>query len=101
MIVTTPQKVAVQDAIKGAEMFRKTQVPLLGCVLNMSSFVCPSCGTQSSIGQSYQTLLDTCEIELLAELPFHGDVALTADSGTPIVLSKPDSLHVSFCIFFC
>jgi ATP-binding protein involved in chromosome partitioning len=89
--VTTPQKVAVQDAIKGAEMFRKTDVPLLGCVLNMSSFICPSCGTKSQIGHSFQSLLDITRVELLAEIPFQSSIAEAADAGTPIVMSKPDS----------
>ena len=75
-------------------MFKKTQVPLLGCVLNMSSFECPSCGTKSSMGQNFQSLLDTCDIELLSELPYHGDVAVAADSGTPMVLAQPESSHV-------
>jgi len=49
IIVTTPQDVALLDARKGAEMFNKVQVPVLGIVQNMSVFECPKCGHQQHI----------------------------------------------------
>jgi len=99
VMVTTPQKVALQDALKGAEMFKKTSVPLLGFVLNMSSFLCPSCGESSP-------LVSTTHAEevlgaypdgggILGKLPFGTEVSETSDRGTPIVISNPTSVHVS------
>lgn len=44
VIVSTPQDIALLDARKGAEMFRKVEVPVLGLVQNMSVYVCPKCG---------------------------------------------------------
>lgn len=49
VIVTTPQDIALLDARKGAEMFRKVEVPVLGLVQNMSVYVCPNCGHQEHI----------------------------------------------------
>ncbi|CAG7719197.1 unnamed protein product, partial [Allacma fusca] len=58
-----------------------------------SSFICPSCETKTQIGHNFQSLLDICHVELLAEIPFQPNIAEAADAGTPVVLSKPDSLH--------
>ena len=83
-------------------MFRKTNVPILGCVLNMSSFVCPSCGTKSHLGGSKasSSLLETCSIDLLADIPFQMEIGDASDEGTPIVLAKPDSPIVSLMFSF-
>jgi ATP-binding protein involved in chromosome partitioning len=98
-MVTTPQQVALQDALKGAEMFKKTNVPLLGFVLNMSSYICPSCGTRSemSSGGKAQSTLSNYQngSELLGDIPFEPEISSTSDEGTPIVMIKPQSQQVS------
>jgi ATP-binding protein involved in chromosome partitioning len=93
VIVSTPQDLALIDARKGLNMFRKVNVPVLGIVENMSTFVCPHCGTRSDIfghGGARQ------EAERLG-VPFLGEVPLTmsirelSDQGRPIVVSDPAS----------
>ena len=101
-MVTTPQKVALQDALKGAEMFKKTLVPLLGFVLNMSSYQCPSCGHSSSLPgtKTTQDILYAYPNGggILGTLPFGSEVSETSDQGTPIVISSPQSYHVRIFI---
>ena len=87
VIVTTPQDIALLDARKGIEMFRKVNIPVLGVVENMSSYICPSCGEASSLfgqggGAKIASLTDT---PLLAELPLDISIREQADGGTPTV----------------
>lgn len=97
-MVTTPQKVALQDTMKGAEMFKKTSVPLLGFVLNMSSYQCPSCGYLSELPGTKTTeefLSDYMnETVVFGRLPFLSEVSDMADQGRPVVISNPESFHV-------
>ena len=93
VIVSTPQDIALIDARKGLAMFRKTQVPVLGIVENMSTFVCPHCGHESHIfghGGARETAraLDT---PFLGEIPLVSAIRETSDAGTPIVAAAPDS----------
>ncbi|MBM5811473.1 MAG: iron-sulfur cluster carrier protein ApbC [Gammaproteobacteria bacterium] len=92
VIVTTPQEIALLDARKGLQMFRKVNVPVLGIVENMSVHVCPACGHQSHVFDSgggaelarrYDTLL-------LGELPLEARIRERADSGQPSVVADPD-----------
>jgi ATP-binding protein involved in chromosome partitioning len=92
VIVTTPQDLALQDAIKGIEMFRKVGVPVLGIVENMGLHVCPHCGHESHIfgsggGERAARDYDTV---LLATLPLSLDIRAQADSGKPTVASEPE-----------
>jgi ATP-binding protein involved in chromosome partitioning len=93
VIVSTPQDIALIDARKGLAMFRKTQVPILGIVENMSTFVCPQCGHESHIFGHGGARATAQELGA----PFLGEIALvpsireTSDAGTPIVAHKPDS----------
>jgi ATP-binding protein involved in chromosome partitioning len=95
IIVSTPQDLALIDARKGLNMFRKTDIPVLGIIENMSYFVCPSCGARSDIfghgGAADEA--GRLGIPFLGEVPLHMDVRTTSDDGQPIVASKPDSLH--------
>lgn len=95
VIVSTPQDIALLDARKGLNMFRKTDVPVLGIVENMSYFLCPKCGEQSDIfghgGARDEAAKLGCDF--LGEIPLHMDIRTTSDSGTPIVVSQPDSAH--------
>jgi ATP-binding protein involved in chromosome partitioning len=92
VIVTTPQDLALQDAIKGIEMFRKVGVPVLGIVENMGLHVCPQCGHESHIfgsggGERTAREYDTV---LLATLPLAGEIRAQADAGCPTVAAVPE-----------
>jgi len=93
VIVTTPQEVAAGDALRGAKMFQRVAVPVLGVVENMSYFVCPSCSEKHRIfGEGGgERLARELDVPLLAEIPFFPAVLEGADRGEPIVLSAPDS----------
>ena len=95
VIVSTPQDIALVDARKGLNMFRKVAVPVLGIVENMSYFLCPKCGERSEIfghGGAHEEA-DKLGVPFLGEVPLHPDIRTTSDSGHPIVVSKPDSAH--------
>ncbi len=93
VIVTTPQDVALIDARKGLAMFRKVSVKVLGIVENMSSFVCPHCGTRSEIFKSGGGRRTASElgVPFLGEIPIDPAVVVGGDAGAPIVASHPDS----------
>lgn len=91
IIVTTPQEVAAGDALRGAKMFQRVAVPVLGVVENMSYFICPNCSNKHRIFGSGggKRLAEELEVPLLAEIPFFGGVLEGADRGEPIVVSEP------------
>ncbi|MCA3244268.1 MAG: Mrp/NBP35 family ATP-binding protein [Alphaproteobacteria bacterium] len=93
VIVSTPQDMALLDARKGLEMFKKVNVPILGLVENMSVFCCPQCGKDSPIFGAHGTrdLAASLGYDLLAEVPLEMPVREHTDSGTPVVLAAPDS----------
>jgi len=95
VIVSTPQDIALIDARKGLNMFRKVEVPLLGLVENMSFFVCPSCGERSEIfghGGAREEA-EKLGIPFLGEIPLHMDIRTNSDGGTPITASEPEGQH--------
>ncbi|MEP3115837.1 iron-sulfur cluster carrier protein ApbC [Nisaea sp.] len=95
IIVSTPQDIALLDARKGLNMFRKVDVPVLGIIENMSYFLCPSCGERSDIF-GHGGARDEAErigVDFLGEVPLHMDIRETSDAGNPIVVSAPDSAH--------
>ena len=95
VIVSTPQDIALVDARKGLNMFRKVAVPVLGIVENMSYFLCPKCGERSEIfghGGAHEEA-DKLGVPFLGEIPLHLDIRTTSDNGHPIVVSKPESAH--------
>jgi ATP-binding protein involved in chromosome partitioning len=74
-------------------MFQKTQVPVLGIVENMSTFICPHCGTESHIfghGGARETARRLGSA-FLGEIPLVPKIRETSDAGTPIVATSPDS----------
>jgi len=93
IIVTTPQEVASGDALRGAKMFQRVAVPVLGVVENMSYFICPHCSTKHRIFGSGggKRLADELEVPLLGEIPFFGGVLEGGDRGEPIVVSEPET----------
>ncbi len=95
VIVSTPQDIALLDARKGLNMFRKVDVPVLGIIENMSLFICPSCGHESHIFGHGGARMEAEKLgcDFLGEVPLHIDIRVTADGGRPIVASDPDSAH--------
>ena len=95
VIVSTPQDIALVDARKGLNMFRKVAVPVLGFVENMSFYLCPHCGERSEIfghGGAREEA-EKLGVPFLGEVPLHLDIRTTSDAGRPIVVSQPDSSH--------
>ncbi|RMC00548.1 hypothetical protein DUI87_23164 [Hirundo rustica rustica] len=93
VIVSTPQDVALLDARKGAEMFRKVHVPVLGLVQNMSVFQCPKCKHETHIfgADGVRDLAKTLGLDILGDVPLHINIRETCDSGQPVVVSQPQS----------
>jgi ATP-binding protein involved in chromosome partitioning len=92
VIVSTPQDIALIDARKGIAMFKKTQVPILGVVENMSMFTCPDCGSSHAIfghGGARETA-EKLGAPFLGEIPLVPLIRETSDAGTPVSVSAPD-----------
>ena len=87
VVVTTPQDIALLDAKKGIEMFRKVDVSVLGVVENMSLHTCSKCGhTEAIFGEhGGQRIAQQYETQLLGALPLAMDIRLQTDSGAPTV----------------
>lgn len=93
VIVTTPQDVALLDARKGIEMFRKVKVPILGVVENMSMHICSNCGHAEAIfgaGGGEQLARDY-GVSVIGSLPLDLNIREHTDKGTPLLISQPDS----------
>jgi len=93
VIVTTPQDIALLDAQKGIEMFRKVDVPILGIVENMAMHTCSNCGHQEHIFGELggERMAAEYGVPLLASLPLQRSIREQTDSGKPTVVSDPDS----------
>jgi ATP-binding protein involved in chromosome partitioning len=93
VIVTTPQEVAVGDALRGAKMFERVNVPVLGIVENMSGFTDPASGKRWDFFGSGggQRLADELGVPLLGQVPLQPDLAALADRGQPILSAEPNS----------
>src|SRR6478672_5152759 len=93
IIVTTPQDVAAGDALRGAKMFQRVDVPVIGVIENMSWLECPHCGKPTKIfGEGGgQKLSDELGVPLLGQIPLYPQVLVGGDSGVPIVVSEPGS----------
>lgn len=93
VIVSTPQDLALIDARKALAMFRRTEVPVLGMIENMSVFVCPHCGQASHIfghGGARQTAA-SLGCDFLGEIPLVPAIRETSDAGLPVVATAPSS----------
>ncbi|MDY7561605.1 iron-sulfur cluster carrier protein ApbC [Pseudomonas sp. 10B1] len=93
VIVTTPQDLALLDAKKGVEMFRKVNIPVLGVVENMAIHICSSCGhAEHLFGEGGgEKLAAQYDVELLASLPLSMLIREQADGGKPTVIAEPES----------
>jgi ATP-binding protein involved in chromosome partitioning len=93
IVVTTPQDIALLDARKGLEMFRKVGIPVLGIVENMSTHICSNCGHEEAIfgHGGGERLAHDAGTELLGSLPLDIRIREQADSGKPTVAADPES----------
>ncbi|MCY4395339.1 MAG: Mrp/NBP35 family ATP-binding protein [Rhodospirillaceae bacterium] len=97
VIVSTPQDIALLDARKGLNMFRKVDVPVLGIVENMSYFQCPHCGERSDIFShgGARREAERLGVPFLGEIPLDIAIRETSDGGRPIVAAEPDGPHAA------
>jgi ATP-binding protein involved in chromosome partitioning len=93
IIVSTPQQVALEDAIKAIGMFEKLNVPIFGIVENMSYFLCPHCGERTEIfgHGGVEGVADEVGLDVLGEIPLHATIRSGADAGVPVTVSEPES----------
>ncbi len=93
IIVTTPQDIALLDAQKGIEMFRKVDVPILGIVENMAVHICSQCGHAEHIfgDGGGERIASDYGVPLLGSLPLLLSIREQTDAGTPTVVEDPDS----------
>jgi ATP-binding protein involved in chromosome partitioning len=91
VIVSTPQDVALIDAIRAVHMFRKVDIPVIGWIENMSRFECPHCGRESRIFASGSLAheLERLEVPQLGSIPIDPAIASGGDGGEPIVRAAP------------
>lgn len=97
VIVTTPQDIALLDARKGLQLFRKVSVPVLGVIENMSTHICSQCGHEEAIFGSGggQSMASEYDVELLGQLPLDRRIREQTDSGRPTVVSEPEGAHAA------
>ena len=95
VIVSTPQEIALKDAVKGVGMFQKMGVPVLGMVQNMSVFVCPKCGEETRIfahdargGGGGEEKARELGIDFLGSIPLDAQICRDADRGMPTVVAE-------------
>jgi ATP-binding protein involved in chromosome partitioning len=93
VIVTTPQEMAVGDALRGAKMFERVGVPVVGVVENMSAYTDPETGRRVELFSSGggQRLADEIGAPLLGSVPLQPRLAELADAGRPILVAEPES----------
>lgn len=99
IIVTTPQDIALLDARKAIQMFRKVDVTVLGIVENMSTHICSNCGHEETIFGSGggERMSEDFDVPLLGKLPLAMQIRSDLDRGMPTVVSDPESeLTASF-----
>ena len=95
VIVSTPQDLALIDARKGINMFKRVNVPVLGIVENMSYFLCPHCGGRTDVFGHGGAASEAARlgVALLGTVPLHSAIRELSDAGTPVVISDPEGEH--------
>ncbi|EDK41118.1 hypothetical protein PGUG_05216 [Meyerozyma guilliermondii ATCC 6260] len=93
VIVTTPQDIALIDAVKGIAMYEKVNIPVLGLVQNMSYYLCPNCNHESHIFGNDGAIREAEKrnIDVLGSIPLNEDICLQSDRGKPVVASHPET----------
>ncbi len=97
IVVSTPQDVALLDARKGIDMFKKLNVPIIGLIENMSSFECTECGLVHHPFGKGTLAAEALKIgtDVIADLPLDVETRMAADNGSPIVVTKPNGAVAS------
>jgi ATP-binding protein involved in chromosome partitioning len=97
VIVSTPQDLALIDARRGVSMFQRVEVPILGIVENMATFVCPHCGQESHIFGHGGARAEAARLDVpfLGEVPLNMSIRELSDAGRPVVATDPDGPHAS------
>ncbi|XP_034948908.1 iron-sulfur protein NUBPL [Chelonus insularis] len=96
LIVTTPQKAALDVARRGAKMFQKLSIPIAGIVENMSSIICPKCASEVPLfGDGSMNLSQELEVPILAKFSLNEKISECGDSGKPIIFAEPNSEHAN------
>lgn len=96
VLVTTPQAAALAVARRGAIMFQRLKVPIIGLVQNMNTIVCPKCHHSMSLhGHGTEVLASELGIDLLQDIPLDTAITETTDHGKPIVIALPNSSQAS------
>ncbi|KAL1586560.1 hypothetical protein WHR41_05228 [Cladosporium halotolerans] len=93
VVVSTPQDLALRDAVRGVQFFEKTKTRVLGMVQNMSAFVCTNCGHEHDVF-GLDGAKKKCEelgINLLGDIPLHPQICSDADAGKPTIVGSPNS----------
>lgn len=89
VIVSTPQDIALIDAIRGVDMFGKVEIPVLGLIQNMSLYICPNCNHQEHIFGSDGAIKEAekREIDVLSSIPLNAEICSASDAGKPITVT--------------
>ena len=97
VIVSTPQDLALIDARRGVAMFRRVEVPILGVVENMSTFICPHCGERSDIfgHGGARKEAERIGVPFLGEIPLAMSIRERSDAGLPVVATDPNGPHAA------
>ena len=95
LVVTTPQEVAMNVAVKAIGMFNKLNVPIIGVIENMSYLQCPNCNEQIRIfGQGAgQKISEQFNIPYIGDIPLNPQIMQGSESGKPIIVSDPESMQ--------
>ena len=96
VIVTTPQDVAVQDAMRAAQMFEQVNIPIIGVIENMGQFICPHCSQTSEIFSKGggERLSSKTESELLAHIPLSLELMNSSEEGIPVFAKEIKKLKI-------
>jgi ATP-binding protein involved in chromosome partitioning len=97
VIVSTPQDLALIDARRGVSMFKRVEIPILGIVENMATFVCPHCGQESHIfghGGAREEA-KRLDVPFLGEVPLNMTIRELSDAGRPVVAADPEGPHAT------
>ena len=102
VIISTPQDIALKDAVKGVNMFQKMGINVLGMVQNMSVFVCPKCGEGTRIfshsanefhGEGVERKCRELGIDFLGDVPLDENICRDADKGKPTIVAEEAAGH--------
>ncbi len=97
VIVSTPQDLALIDARRGVTMFNQVEIPILGIIENMATFVCPHCGESSHIfgHGGARAEAQKLGVPFLGEIPLNMTIRELSDAGTPVVAAEPNGPHAT------